>query len=271
MDDRVAVIIVSHNSGSVLPYCFKALRQQTVSPDLIFLVDSGSEDCTYLDNYRKTKNITVLEEGNIGFAQANNKAFALCSETCDFVFFLNPDAFPADDFIEQAVAFMKKNPRVGILSGKILWFDMDNNRKTNRFDSTGIKRSWYGRWYDRGQGLVDQGQFDKHEDVTALCGAALFCRSASLMEYPFAFDPDFFLYKEDIDLSIRVQKKGWYIKYIPGIVAYHSRGWIKQRRNMPFSLRLQAAKSEILLYKKHPSPYMIWAILKFLLVRIFHI
>ena len=142
---------------------------------------------------------------------------------------------------------------------------------TGLLDSTGIFRKWYGRWYDRGQGEPDRGQFAWPDDVPAACGALLFCRKKALDQVALAggavFDPDFFLYKEDIELCLRLRKKGWLTRYEPGIKAWHGRGW-RQRGEMSLALRTAAAKSEIILYRKHPSPYLLWALLKYLAVRL---
>ena len=86
------------------------------------------------------------------------------------------------------------------------------------------------------------------------------------LERGVVFDPDFFLYKEDIELCLRIRKTVWKIVYVPGILVYHCRGWGK-RREMPYEQRLLAARSELLLYVKHPSGYMIWAVAKYVLVR----
>ncbi|MCI5146265.1 MAG: hypothetical protein D3923_12225 [Candidatus Electrothrix sp. AR3] len=114
----------------------------------------------------------------------------------------------------------------------------------------------------------------EEEDVPAVCGAFLFCRKTMLEQLALiqhndsvVFDPDFFLYKEDIELCLRVRKSGWRITYLPEVVVYHCRGWQKKRQQIPHQLRLTAATSELLLYKKHPSPYIFWALAKYLLVR----
>ncbi|MCI5124778.1 MAG: hypothetical protein D3925_09945, partial [Candidatus Electrothrix sp. AR5] len=127
---------------------------------------------------------------------------------------------------------------------------------------------------DRSQGEKDRGQYPNPEDVPALCGAFLFCRQSMLAQLSLdrsssaaVFDPDFFLYKEDIELCLRINKLGWRIVYHPGIQVYHCRGWQKERQQIPYQQRLTAAKSELLLYKKHPSLYILWAWFKYLLVR----
>jgi GT2 family glycosyltransferase len=269
---KVAAIIVSHNSDSVLPRCLDALAQQTAMVREIIVVDCGSENRSALLSFGTQEGITLVETSNIGFSRANNLGMEFVSPQTDFVVFLNPDTFLVPDFVETAVGICLNNPQAAIISGKLNGHDITQNAPTGRLDSTGIFRKWYGRWFDRGQGEQDQGQYDTPVFVPALCGALLFCRMTALrtLSGP-VFDPDFFLYKEDIELGLRIRQAGWRLLYHPELLAYHGRGWNKKRENVPVALRCMAAANEILLYKKHPSPYMIWAWLKYLLVRFAHL
>jgi N-acetylglucosaminyl-diphospho-decaprenol L-rhamnosyltransferase len=273
MDTTVSAIIVCHNSEAVLPHCIAALRQQTHELAQIILVDSGSDDPQYLNQYQHIQNAIIIHTENIGFAKANNLGFSRLQQDTDFVCVLNPDTFLTTEFVRQAVDIMKAEPQAGLIGGKLIWFDLTQQKQTTILDSTGIFRKWYGRWYDRGQGQEDHGQFDHSGEVPAICGAAMFCRYSALLENGPCniFHPDFFLFKEDIELCFRLKKKGWHIIYLHNLLAYHCRGWHKKRKKMPLFLRRTAAESELLLYKKHPSPYMVWAILKYLLVRFVHI
>ena len=283
--DTIAVIIVTHNAQAVLPRCLDALEQQSTPPDYIILVDSGSSKTDYLQAQEKSytqqegrkTHLKIFLKENIGFSQSNNIGYQAIAEEVDFVLFLNPDAFLAPNSIELALAFLVDQPAVGCVGARLLGFDQESGSPSGRLDSTGVFRAWYGRWYDRHQGEIEdnQGQTqDVQEEVPALCGAFLFCRNTMLKQVALPgnhpaiiFDPDFFLYKEDIELCLRIRKAGWQIIYLPEVIAYHCRGWQKKRRQMSYSMRLTAAKSELLLYRKHPSPYIFWALLKYLLVR----
>ncbi len=271
--NNITVIIVTHNSQDVLPRCLEALSQQSIQSDII-LVDSGSQDTSYLSNYQKSKDITVILDENIGFSRANNKGYQTVSQATEFVLFLNPDAFLTENALQQAQAFLQENKQVGCVGGRLLGFDNKNKRPTSLLDSTGVFRKWYGRWYDRSQGEQDTEQYLMQEDVPALCGAFLFCRQALLTDLSSGsnnineiFDPDFFLYKEDIEFCLRMRKLGWRLVYQPAIQVYHCRGWQKNRKQIAYQQRLTAAQSELILYKKHPSLYIIWALYKYLLVR----
>ena len=73
---------------------------------------------------------------------------------------------------------------------------------------------------DRAYQELDLGQFDRPEEVFAVCGAACAFRTEALAEAGF-FDDDFFLYYEDTDLSWRLQRLGWRIRYEPTAVVRH--------------------------------------------------
>ncbi|MCI5226062.1 MAG: glycosyltransferase family 2 protein [Candidatus Electrothrix sp. AX2] len=271
--NTVAVIIVTHNSQDVLPRCVDALSQQTVPADII-LVDAGSKDTAYLNAYLNKANIQVLLNDNIGFSRANNQGYQAVSQAVKYILFLNPDAFLTKNALRNTLHCIENNKRIGCVGGRLLGFDHHNNRPTGRVDSTGVLRKWYGCWYDRSQGEKDTGQHLMQEDVPALCGAFLFCRQALLTELAQGmsnknnvFDPDFFLYKEDIELCLRIRKLGWRLVYNPAIQVYHCRGWQKERQQVPYQQRLTAARSELILYTKHPSLYILWAVFKYLLVR----
>ncbi|MCI5144875.1 MAG: glycosyltransferase, partial [Candidatus Electrothrix sp. AR3] len=103
MIDRIAVIIVTHNSQAFLHHCLHALEQQTCPPADIILVDSGSTDTEYLQRYSKKDGVTVFQEENIGFSRANNLGYQFLAQNVDYILFLNPDAFPAANSFKQAL------------------------------------------------------------------------------------------------------------------------------------------------------------------------
>jgi len=268
-----SVIIVTHNSQSVIRQCLAAVKQQTVSPDAVVVVDSGSDEPNSLHSACQDSElapITVLLEKNIGFSASNNLGYAHIDSSSDFVLFLNPDAFLTSDCLEKAAGELVENQSVGCVGGRLLGYNSAAQQVTGKLDSTGVFRTWYGRWYDRGQGEPDDGRYNNREELPAACGAFLFCRKKILDQIALAkgiiFDPDFFLYKEDIELCLRIRKAGHNVVYLPDIKIYHCRGW-QRRRQVPRQLRLTAASSEIVLYRKHPSPYILWAFLKYMLVR----
>lgn len=271
-----AVIIVTHNSQGPLPLCLKALKAQTRQPKQIILVDSGSQDIDYLREWESDAAVSLHVAGeNIGFCCGNNRGMAEVNSEIKYVLFLNPDAFLTPAFIEKAIALMDEpsSSRIGAISGLLLGYNLADHQPTGRIDSMGIFRTWYGRWYDRGQGDEnDPARTMQREDVPALCGALMFCRAEALRSVELGrdivMDPEFFMYKEDIDLSLRLRRQGWTLCFDPGLVAYHCRGWKENRAQVPRDLRLLSAKNEMRLYRRMKSPCYLYSVLKYLLVRV---
>jgi GT2 family glycosyltransferase len=272
MSPKVAAIVVTHNSEDVIEQCLQCLIAQKFPLDTILVVDSGSADISSLEALQQSYPINLLCTDNIGFARANNLGYEKLGHDIEYVVFVNPDLFVAADCVRKGVQLCTEDDSVAMVSGRLLGYDLQKGTASGRIDSTGILRTWYGRWYDRGQGELDHGQYGTRQMMPALCGALLFCRkSAFENQGTSVFDPDFFLYKEDIELGLRMRKAGWNLLYAPEITAFHCRGWNDDREAMPIKLRLLAAKSEVLLYKKHSSPYMLWALLKYFLVAVLHL
>lgn len=272
MQSACAVIIVTHNSQKVIGNCIAAIFAQTLPLYQIIIVDSGSDNIDYLKEYQALENVTVVAQPNIGFSRANNLGLGYLDDKVEHVMFINPDLFLFAEFHETLQACFAEKGNETVLTGKLLGYDIVSQAPTGLLDSTGIFRKWFGRWYDRGQGTKDAGQYDTAQSVPAICGALLCVSKSTLAGLDMQpFNEGFFMYKEDIELSLRLRKMGYELVYSPDLQAYHCRGWQNERKNMPMALRETAALNEVKMYKIHPSPYILWALIKYLLVKLFKI
>ncbi|CRX38770.1 glycosyltransferase family 2 protein [Estrella lausannensis] len=257
----VAVIIVTHNSERFIYKAWESLEKQTKKADKIVIVDSGSKDKQYLAPFGQKENGRLILAGDdIGFCKGNNIGYQALAPEYDYILLLNPDAFLFPDFIEKAVSFMEEesNKKCGAVSGTLLGYDIDQDKPTGRYDSTGIFRSLWGSYGDRGQGKrVGESSLNGVEEVPAICGALMFLRAealAGLGQKREIFDESFFMYKEDIDLSFRLRRKGWSILFNPKLSAYHCRGWNPDRSKMPRQFRLCSAVNEMRINWRMRSP-----------------
>lgn len=262
---KCTVLIVTYNSQPFLDQCIHCLKTQTTPPHRIVLIDTGSDNRSYLNAYAKDPRITILfAEKNAGFCRGNNLGYKAITDDSSYVFLLNPDAFVFPDFLEKAIAFLEdpKHAHYGAITGMTRSYTIQTRSPTELIDTTGIFRTWYGRWYDRGQGksVVDH-PYNQAQDLTAICGAVFFCRKTALdsilYKNDLLFDPRFYMYKEDIDLSLRLKQKGWSLRYLPELEAYHCRGWNSDRKKMSRRFRLCSAKNELLVQCKTRNPIAI--------------
>jgi N-acetylglucosaminyl-diphospho-decaprenol L-rhamnosyltransferase len=274
------VIIVTHDSEKVLDKAMDRLFTQTIPPLEIILVDTGSKNIDYLRPYLKKPFVKLLFSGKeSGFCRGNNLGYLQVKETSPYILLLNPDAFLTPTFIEKAQNFMEDTQHhfSAAITGTILNWDLEKDRASTKIDTTGIFRTWWGKWYDRDQGnYTDKKPYSKIEEVPALCAAVLFCRKYALdnvlMERSRLFDDSFHMYKEDIELSLRLRKKGWKLLFVPELIAYHCRGWQPVRKQMPRWCRLLSAKNELTIHWRMRSPIGItYSLLKYIAVKGFNV
>jgi GT2 family glycosyltransferase len=269
----VAVIVVTYDSQRVLGMCLDSLQRQTHPPDLVVIVDNHSPHQAYLDSVPQEPPFRLLRGSrNEGFCGGNNTGYAL-ARSCRYVLFLNPDAFPSNRFIEDALAWMERpeNARVGCVTGALLGFDVDGRRPTGRIDCTGVFQHWYGKWYDRGKGSPwDRATTrTETEDVPAACGALMFCRTEALEQAALRpgeiFDSRFFMYKEDIDLSLRLRARGWRIVYRPQLLCHHGRGW-QGRVSASYRSKRLSARNELRVCWRHRRATLPYSLAKYVFV-----
>ena len=164
-----------------------------------------------------------LEVGfNAGYGGALNRGIAATRGR--YVLCLNQDVALAPDYLARMTAFCDAHPTAGAASGKILRTPSMGEGPV--IDSAGVFMKRHRGAFDRGEGAVDEGQFDAASEVFAASGAALFARRAALDDVAGRdgpFDEAMFMYKEDVDLGWRLRLRGWSCWYLPEAVAFHGR------------------------------------------------
>lgn len=247
--------MVTYNSDATALHAVRSLFTADRPPDRVVVVDSGSRRDAYLTEIEglDPRIQVVRQRTNVGFCAGNNLGLQALPR-CRYVLFLNPDAFVSREFLDKAVHLCESDPRIGAMNPKLLSADPVSLAPTRRLDSVGVSQTRYGRWFDRGRGELDDGRFDGPvAEVPALCGAALLCRASALTAVASdgaVFDERFFMYKEDIDLSLRLARAGWKLVVDPSLTVLHVRGWKPNRREMPSWARRRSLANEWRIWRK---------------------
>lgn len=152
--------------------------------------------------------------GNIGYGRAHN--LALLAETCDYHLVLNPDAELAETALNEAIGFMQAHPEVGLLAPCVLDGRGDTQYLCKRFPAVldlalrgfapdFVKRMFAKRLaYYEMRDVID-AQKTLAEGIPIVSGAFMLVRRAVIHKTR-GFDPQFFLYFEDFDWSLRLGK-----------------------------------------------------------------
>ncbi len=222
----ISFVIINYNTRHLLAGCIESLRNQTYRDFEIICIDNDSPDGSgkyIMENFKDV--IAVCNNKNIGYAPAGNQGIRLAKG--DYVMLLNPDIFFTSDYVEKCIGKMEQDKKIAAICGKIYKYDFEKNKKTDFIDTVGLFCYRNRRVIDDGQGIEDKGQFDRKKEVFGISGACPIYRKESLEDVKVLdeyLDDDFFMYKEDIDISWRFLLFGWKCVYLPSAHAWHGRG-----------------------------------------------
>ncbi|MFU8945400.1 glycosyltransferase family 2 protein [Mycetocola zhadangensis] len=218
----VTIVYVAYRTPAVLlresiASVTAAAAVANVDTDFIVVNNGGGVD--YLAELGGP-NLHVVGDGtNLGFGAAVNQALA--RDTGEMVLLMNPDSTVQDNiFVELEKARSAAGTRE-TLFGSLL-----NNGGAPQilaynlwWSSLGLalsKKRWaeeLRRWIEFGQPVA----------VPRLCGAGLYGAAQTLRRLG-PFDDSFFLYGEDVDLSLRAAAEGVELTLVPRAVVLHDAG-----------------------------------------------
>jgi GT2 family glycosyltransferase len=215
---RVSIITVNFNQPQVTDDLLRSLREVNTYPDLeIIVVDNGSTRNpvpAWEAAYSGIK--FIRSDKNTGFAGGNN--IGLMHATGDYLFLINNDTEVTPDLIGKLVNTMESNPKIGMISPKIHYFD-----HPGMLQYTGYTPMNY---YTGGNACIgqfeeDNGQYDYLSGVTGYAhGAAMMIRREA-MEKAGMMAENYFLYYEELDWCERVRKAGYEIHTDLSALIYH--------------------------------------------------
>jgi N-acetylglucosaminyl-diphospho-decaprenol L-rhamnosyltransferase len=228
----VDVVIVNWNTGQQLQECLQAVsgsRRDGFTFGRIVVVDNASSDGSATDLKSFGLPLCLIQNPtNRGFAAACNQGAE--GSTADYVLFLNPDTRVYPDTVARSVAWMESpdNSRIGIVGVQMV----DENgivlRHCTRFIATryfmnvmlGLNRLSPARFPGH---AYDEWDHLQSRPIEHVIGAYFLVRRSVFTDLG-GFDERFFVYYEDVDLSLRASQAGWSVYYLASARCYHACG-----------------------------------------------
>jgi GT2 family glycosyltransferase len=194
---QVSVILLNYNGERWLQRCLGSLRKQTIFHKLeVIVADNASPDGSYIIAEKIMKgwhNGRVIQHGaNLGFCEGNNRAARQAQG--QYLFFLNNDTWLEDSCLESllsTVQTMKAN------AGTPLMLNYDDNS----IQSSG------GAGYDI-FGLMSLERPSNQRREIFVVGGCSYLIERQLFDKVGGFDPVFYMYADEYDLSWRVWISG---------------------------------------------------------------
>lgn len=229
---KVALVILNFNGRENTLECLasvKKLKEETTTIDTI-VVDNGSTDNSKPAIRSQFPEADLIENHkNLGFCLGNNiGAREAFQKGADYVLLLNNDTL-VHPFLIEGMVGVARETNAGILSPKIYFapgFEFHKDRYTPKdlgkvIWYAGGLIDWANVWPShRGVNEVDRGQFDEACPTQFATGCALLISKEAYQSVGL-YDPLYFAYFEDTDLSLRAQKKGFSVYYAPRGIVWH--------------------------------------------------
>ena len=214
---RVAAAIVHYGRPAATARCLDALRRSEVPVD-VWIVDNGPPgSLTTVDTGPATR---IDPGGNVGYGAALNRVAArlLRDGSHDALLCLNNDALVETGTVGRLAEALAEDDRRAVAVPRIVLDD-------------GTDRLWYGGgkvdWRKGSARVAGVGGSAgtaaalRSRDVGFATGCALLARLDALARDG-GFDARYFLYEEDVELSLRLRAGGWTLRYVPEALVRHA-------------------------------------------------
>lgn len=254
---KLSVIIVNYNVRHFLSKCLDSIFASSMDETdyEVIVVDNCSVDGSkeYFP-VRYPKVSYIYNEENVGFGRANNQGIELAKGR--YCLILNPDTLLSTETLDYCYGFAVKQQDFGALGVKMVDGKGDYLPESKRNLPTlwnsfckfsglyrmGLKTDWLNGYY------AGATEVRHPAEVPVLCGAFMFC-DTKLLQSINGFDPDYFMYGEDIDLSKRITEAGATIWYSEETQIVHFKGESTKRASIDY---LKSFYGSMLIYaRKH--------------------
>jgi GT2 family glycosyltransferase len=228
MKITVSIVIVNHNTKDLLADCIHSIYEKTADITFeILVVDNDSHDGSGALIRNTFPEISFIQSGaNIGFGRANN--LGIQKAKGDYIFLLNSDTILLNNAIAILCDYLDKNSAIGVCGANLY---NSNQHPTHSFCQLmpGLIRDTdvlLG-------GIISKIRYGKnsvfnHSDQNLILngyvtGADMMIRKKVLDEVGL-FDPDFFMYYEETELTWRIKKRGYKLASVPKAKIIHLEG-----------------------------------------------
>ena len=212
----VSLVVLNWHVEEDTARCVESIRAQRCRASIeVIVVDNESTE----ESRKGLEAIggcrIVRARRNLGFAGGMNVGASVA--TGDVIGLLNNDLVLAADWVQQGLDSLDSNPSLGMLGGTSFFWDDANPLYCQDNDA------WVFHIVDPLSGASTlSGHCPNTSEVSSLDGSNLLIRR-DLWTRVGGFDPDYFAYGEDLDLSARCSAAGFRLVYKPAMRTWHQR------------------------------------------------
>jgi len=242
---KVSIVILNYNGKHFLKDCLDSVFKQTYKNYDVILVDNGSTDGSvefireaWKQEIRLGTLKIICNDRNYGFAEGSNigTKHATKDERLKYIVLLNNDTVVEENFLKELVEIAESRGGVGIVQSNVL-YPVRGGELARKLVSVGGKEFYISEEKQRIEASGTTGILNYNVyNVRKTKGVGFYAGGPSLLFKPEIasppFDPDYFMYSEDIYLSWLVRLKGYKVGFAEKSYVMHlGGGWDKEPKD----------------------------------------
>jgi GT2 family glycosyltransferase len=227
---KITVIILNAFQKDDLQECLDSLQQTDYEDFDVIVVDCLTQGIEELIE-TKYPGIEIIHlEEDVGPSEMHNVGIRNANPKTSYYVFLDNDTIVERSWLKELVTCAESNPDIGIVQSKVLLHGTDGILNTKGNQANFLAMGW-----PEGYNLPDNHD-SEIQDISFPCGCAMLLRKEAVEEVGL-FDPDYFIYADDMDIGFRIRLVGYRIVSCPKSRVYHKYRFMKSRRNFYFLTR----------------------------------
>lgn len=205
----VSIVILNWNGWADTIECIRSVQSITYKNYKIVVVDNSSTDSSIEKIKSEYPSLEILlSPSNLGFGGGNNIGIShSIDKGAKYIWLLNNDTIVHENSLGRLVEVAEADDMIGAVGSSISDFKFPYN--TQSWGGGRISFLFGRTWHLKRPGKIDY-----------LTAASMLIRS-SIIQSVGIFDSKYFMYWEDVDLSIRIKKFGYKLAVADLSRVYH--------------------------------------------------
>lgn len=242
----VSIITINYNGYKETCELIESLHKIETYPYELIVVDNASKENEGKLLKEKYPNVTVVcSNKNLGFAGGNNLGYQYA--TGKYILYMNNDMTIVNPFLQILVNRLQSSPYIGVVSPKIKY---ENQPDIIQYAGFTPMTSILLKNRMIGEKEKDNGQYDQ-ACHTGFAHGACMLTSRDILKIAGFMTEIYFLFYEEMDWGIQLQRAGYESWYEPGASVLHKES-MTAKRNSPLRLYYMT-RSRILFIRRNSS------------------
>ena len=257
------IVLVNYKdyARKYLEVCRDSLRRQSDQNFKVYLVDNAAspESQEYLKTAYPEAIILTREDGN--YSAANNLGMRQAvADGCQYLVAANMDTEFATNWLASLVAALEKNPTAGMAQSLILLHPDTRAGRADLINSTGNRLHFlfFGFTSDYNRPL-EEVSLAGYPEISGYASGCSFIIRREIFEASGGYTEEFYMYHDDLELSLKVRLLGSKIILAPQSIVYHRYEFDRSVRMLYFMER----NRRLCFWSFYPVKYLVFLALPF--------